>query len=582
VLLYFYAPVAQWIEYLSSEQRVGGSSPSGRAKRENLNCLRFSRLCARRKHVFSVEKTAESGSWKFVSDDEQIIPDQKIDNVMKAKIEKFKIPEEVSHVTKTLKEAGFEAYLVGGCVRDLFMNRKPKDWDITTNATPEEIIPLFPKSFYENEYGTVGVVNEETKEETIKIIEITPYRVEGAYSDHRRPDSVKFSKSITDDLKRRDFTINAIAYDAETGEIIDPFGGVADLARGIIKTVGEPKERFFEDGLRLLRAVRFHVELGFPLDQNTEKSILENNHILGEISKERIRDEFVKIIMSSNPSGGLEIMRKFGLLTYIISELEESIGVEQNQAHAFDVWTHLIKTLQHAADKDYLLHVRLAALLHDISKPKARRRAEGNDKGSNNEANQWTFYGHEVVGSRVTGKILENLKFSRETIDKVVNLVRWHMFFSDTEKITPSAVRRLIANVGKENVWDLIDLRGCDRIGTGRPKENPYRLRKYRAMIEEAMRDPISVGMLKTDGKKIMEVLGIAPGPKIGNILNALMEEVLDDPKLNTEEYLNKRTIELSQMSDKELKELAERGKKKKEIEEEKEVKKIRGKHFVE
>jgi tRNA nucleotidyltransferase (CCA-adding enzyme) len=509
-----------------------------------------------------------------------IFPDHKANNNMKAKIEKFKIPEEVSHVTKTLKEAGFEAYLVGGCVRDLFMNRKPKDWDITTNAIPEQIIPLFSKTFYENDFGTVGVVNEiaeqneESKkiDESLKIIEVTPYRIEGAYSDHRRPDSVKFSESIQDDLKRRDFTINAIAYDAETGEIIDPFGGVADLARGIIKTVGEPKERFFEDGLRLLRAVRFHVELGFPLDSDTEKSILENNHILQDISKERIRDEFVKIIMSPNPSGGLEILRKFGLLLYIIPEIEESIGIEQGGAHAFDVWTHLLKTVQHSADKGYLLHVRLAALLHDISKPKARRRAE----------NQWTFYGHEVVGSRVTRKILENLKFSRETIEKVTNLVRWHMFFSDTEQITLSAVRRMIVNVGKENVWDLIDLRGCDRIGTGRPKENPYRLRKYKAMIEEAMRDPISVGMLKTDGKKIMEVLGIAPGPKIGNILNSLMEEVLEDPLLNTEEYLNKRTIELSQMSDIELKVLSEKGKKKKEIEEQKEVKKIRGKHYVE
>ena len=438
---------------------------------------------------------------------------------MKAKIEKFNIPEEVTYVTETLKKSGFEAYLVGGCVRDLFMGRKPKDWDITTNAIPEEIIPLFSKTFYENDFGTVGVVNEEVSDETLKIIEITPYRLESSYSDHRRPDSVKFSKNILDDLKRRDFTINAIAYDAESGEIIDPFSGVADLARGVIKTVGEAKERFFEDGLRILRAVRLHVELNLPLDHDTEKSILENKHILGEVSKERIRDEFVKIIMSDNPGGGLMILKKLGLLEYIIPEIEESVGVEQNKAHAYDVWTHLLKTVQHSADKQYLLHVRLSALLHDIAKPKARRW----DK----EAEQWTFYGHEVLGSHVTKKILEDLRFSRETIEKVTNLVRWHMFFSDTEKITHSAVRRLIANVGKENVWDLIDMRGCDRIGTGRPKENPYRLRKYKAMIEEVMRDPISVSMLKTDGKKIMELLGITPGPKIGQILNALMEDVL-------------------------------------------------------
>jgi tRNA nucleotidyltransferase (CCA-adding enzyme) len=493
---------------------------------------------------------------------------------MKAKIEKFKIPGEVSHVTKALKDAGFEAYLVGGCVRDLFVGKKPKDWDVTTNAVPEEIIPLFPKTFYENTFGTVGVVNEGVSDETLKIIEITPYRIESPYSDHRRPDSVKFSTHILDDLKRRDFTINAIAYDAEKGEIVDPFAGVADLSRGIIKTVGDPKERFFEDGLRILRAIRFHVELGFPLDLETEKSILENKDILKKVSKERIRDEFVKIIMSPNPMNGLLLLKKLGLLTYIIPELKESVGVEQNKAHAFDVWTHLLKTVQHSADKDYPLHVRLGALLHDIAKPAAKR---WDDK-----AKQWTFYGHEVIGSRVTKKILENLKFSRETIEKVVNLVRWHMFFSDTEKISSSAVRRLIANVGKENVWDLIDMRGCDRIGTGRPKENPYRLRKYKAMVEEVMRDPISVGMLKIDGKKIMEILSISPGPKIGQILNALLEEVLEDPALNTEEYLNKRTVKLSEMSDKELRDLGEKGKKKKEKEEEKKIKEIRGKHHVE
>ena len=491
---------------------------------------------------------------------------------MKAKIEKFNIPEEVTYVTETLKKSGFEAYLVGGCVRDLFMGRKPKDWDITTNAIPEEIIPLFSKTFYENDFGTVGVVNEEVSDETLKIIEITPYRLESSYSDHRRPDSVKFSKNILDDLKRRDFTINAIAYDAESGEIIDPFSGVADLARGVIKTVGEAKERFFEDGLRILRAVRLHVELNLPLDHDTEKSILENKHILGEVSKERIRDEFVKIIMSDNPGGGLMILKKLGLLEYIIPEIEESVGVEQNKAHAYDVWTHLLKTVQHSADKQYLLHVRLSALLHDIAKPKARRW----DK----EAEQWTFYGHEVLGSHVTKKILEDLRFSRETIEKVTNLVRWHMFFSDTEKITHSAVRRLIANVGKENVWDLIDMRGCDRIGTGRPKENPYRLRKYKAMIEEVMRDPISVSMLKTDGKKIMELLGITPGPKIGQILNALMEDVLEDPSLNTEEYLNKKTFELNKMSDRELKELAKKAKKERKRRR-KRSQKIRGKHYV-
>ncbi len=492
---------------------------------------------------------------------------------MKATIEKFNIPQEVSHVTKRLKEAGFEAYLVGGCVRDLFMGRVPKDWDVTTNATPDQIIPLFSKTFYENDFGTVAVVNENIEDPTLKIIEITPYRTESGYSDHRRPDVVEFSQNILDDLKRRDFTINSIAYDAEVGEVIDPFGGVVDLHKGVIAAVGEPGDRFFEDGLRIIRAVRFHVELDFPIEPQTEKAILENKDILSQVSRERIKDEFVKIIMSPRPANGLLLINKLGLLPHLIPELEKAIGVEQNQAHAYDVWTHLLKSLQHAADKKYPLHVRLAALLHDISKPETRRW----DK----TANQWTFYGHEVVGSRVTKNILENLKFSRETITKVVNLVRWHMFFSDTEKITNSAVRRLISNVGKENIWDLIDVRLCDRIGTGRPKENPYRLRKYQSMIEEVMMDPISVGMLKIDGKRIMDILGIAPGPKVGQILNSLLEEVLEDPKLNTEDYLEKRTIGLSKLSDKELMKLSEVGKRKKEEEEEKKLTEIRDKHNV-
>ncbi|MEK7117789.1 MAG: CCA tRNA nucleotidyltransferase [Patescibacteria group bacterium] len=490
-----------------------------------------------------------------------------------AKIDKFNIPEEVSRVTDTLSKAGFEAYLVGGCVRDLFMSKKPKDWDVTTNATPEEIIPLFPKTFYENEFGTVAVVNEDVSDETLKIVEVTPYRLEGTYSDHRRPDSVIFTNHIEDDLKRRDFTINAIAYNPVSGEIVDPFSGITDLANKVVRAVGNPNDRFREDGLRILRAVRFHVELNFILDKATEKAILENKDILKEVSCERIRDEFVKIIMSNYPMDGLLLCQKLEILKYIIPELEKGVGVEQGGTHAYDVWTHLLKTLQHSADKKYPLHIRLAALLHDVSKPKSRRKGEHKE---------WTFYGHEVAGSRVTRKVLERLKFSRETVDRVVGLVRWHMFFSDTETITHSAVRRLIANVGKENVWDLMNVRLCDRIGTGRPKENPYRLRKYQAMVEEVMEDPVSLSMLKINGQKIIEILDIRPGPRIGFILHALFEEVIDNPVLNTEKCLTKRTIELNEMSDTKLRQLGEKGKEIKEKEEEKRVKKIRSKHYVE
>lgn len=491
-----------------------------------------------------------------------------------AKIEKFQIPEPVSRVTRTLEEAGFEAYLVGGCVRDLFMGRIPKDWDVATNAKPDEITPLFPKTFYENEFGTVAVVDESTTDKSLKIIEVTPYRLEGGYSDHRRPDSVIFTRNIEDDLKRRDFSINAMAYDSKNGEVIDPYGGVADLNKRIIRTVGNPSDRFVEDGLRVLRAVRLHVELGLEIDKDTEKAIQEHGDILKSISHERIRDELVRIIMSNQPMDGIALMKKLNLLQYILPELEEAIGVEQNKAHAYDVWTHLLKTLQHAADKKYPLHVRLSALFHDISKPRSRR--------WNEKTKQWTFYGHEVIGSRVTRDILERLKFSRETIDKVVKLVRWHMFFSDTEQITHSAVRRLIANVGKDNVWDLINVRMSDRIGTGRPKENPYRLRKYKAMIEEVMGDPVSLNMLKIDGQKIMEVGHIGSGPKVGQVLHALFEEVIENPTLNTEEYLSKRTLELLDLEEAELGGLAQKGESTLRAGEDERIKDIRGRHFVE
>ncbi|MFA5651986.1 MAG: HD domain-containing protein [Candidatus Paceibacterota bacterium] len=500
------------------------------------------------------------------------------------------IPKEVLEVSQKLKGVGFEAYLIGGCVRDILIGVKPKDWDLTTNAKPEEIIKIFPDTFYENNYGTVGVVNETVSDETLKVIEVTPYRLESEYSDNRRPDKVTFSNKLEDDLKRRDFTINAIALSIEDegsheksadlvvskkdfykGQIVDLFSGQEDLKNKVLKTVGNPHERFQEDGLRILRAVRIGNYVGFEIDSATEKALAEESNLLSNIAKERIRDEFTKIIMSSEPAHGLKSCLKFGLLKYIIPELEKTIGIEQGGAHIHDVWEHSLKSLQHAADKKLSLEVRLAALLHDIGKPKSKR--EGEKKP--------TFYGHEVIGARMTEKILQDLRFPAKVIEKVTKFVRVHMFFADTELISLSAVRRIVARVGKDNVWDLMDLRACDRIGMGRPKEDPYRLRKYHAMLDEAMRDPISVGMLNIDGKKIMDVTGEIPGPKIGFVLHALLEEVLDDPKRNTEEYLNKKAIELIKLPEKKLREMGEEGKERKEEENEEELKEIRKSHKV-
>jgi len=496
----------------------------------------------------------------------------KINPIFSSKKPAIDVPVAVSRITNTLEKAGFEAYIVGGCVRDSILKKTPKDWDVTTNATPEEIIPLFEKTFYENPYGTVGVVNEDVSDETLKTVEITPYRIESGYSDNRRPDKVTFSKDIHDDLKRRDFTINALAYNVSSETLLDDHKGQKDLTERIIRTVGGSEERFGEDALRILRAVRFHAELGFEIDPETQVGIEKTKHLLAKISKERIRDEFTKIIMSDNPMNGLIMAQKFGILDYISPIFTKTIGIEQNQAHSFDVWNHILRTLQHSADKKWPLHVRLTALLHDISKPESRRKSPEGD---------WTFYGHEVVGARTAERFLNDLKYPKDLVELVTKLVRWHMFFSDTEQISLSAVRRMVANVGKEYIWDLMNVRACDRIGTGRPKEDPYRLRKYKAMIEEAMNDPISVGMLKIDGKKLMEVTNTTPGPKIGYILHALLEEVIEEPTKNTSEYLENRATELVKMSENELKTLGESGKEKKEEEAEKQIGEIRKKYWV-
>ncbi|MFA5838872.1 MAG: CCA tRNA nucleotidyltransferase [Candidatus Paceibacterota bacterium] len=492
----------------------------------------------------------------------------------------MQIPNEISRITRKIEDAGFEAFLVGGCVRDIFLGREPKDWDITTNATPDQITFLFEHSHYDNDFGTVRVVNDDTEDEKLKTVEVTTYRLDADYSDNRRPDSVSFSQNLEDDLKRRDFTINALALKVsrETNDVVyetvvDLFGGIKDLSNGIIKTVGNPEERFGEDALRILRAIRLASELGFLINKETEKYIKKLSKNLKTISKERIRDEFVKIMMSDRPMFGLETANRLDVLKYIIPEIEEGLGIKQNQAHSYDVWEHSLRSLQITANKKWPLEIRLASLFHDVGKPKTRRWSE--------EKQDWTFHGHEVVGSKMTEKILKNLKFPTKTTEKVVLLTRWHMFFSDTDQISLSAVRRMLRNVGTENIWDLMNVRIADRVGTGRPKEDPYRLRKYKSMIEEVMRDPISVKMLKIDGSVVMDVTQETPGPRIGFMLNALLEEILEEPKNNTLEYLEKRVLKLSKLDTKSLKKLGESGKEKLEVEEEKEKRVLRGKYGV-
>jgi tRNA nucleotidyltransferase (CCA-adding enzyme) len=515
-----------------------------------------------------------------------------------------KIPPFVSHVTKTLQDNGFEAYLVGGCVRDLLMNRTPKDWDITTNAIPEQIQAIFAalnlKTVYENNFGTVTILNmapekedrvtsdvakampdkRETPDQDNQV-QVTTYRSEGKYSDNRRPDSVTYETKLEKDLERRDFTMNALAFDLVKGIMVDNFKGQSDITDKIVRCVLYPEDRFEEDALRMLRAIRFSTTLNFAIADETMKGIVAKAPLLANISHERIRDEFAKIILSDSPAAGIEMLQKTGLLHYMITELEEGIGVEQKGAHIYDVYNHLLHALQHAADKGFSLEIRLAALFHDIGKPATRRYDANKDK--------YTFFGHEVVGAKITKKVLERLKFSRETIDLVVSLVRNHMFFSDTEQITLSAVRRIIQKVRPEHIWELMEVRECDRVGM-KKAEAPYRLRKYHAMIEEALRDPISVTQLAIDGTYLMNELhrspdgipaGIKPGPRMGWILHALLEEVLDNPALNTVQELHDRALKLDDLADKDLKTLGEKGKEQKESINEAEITGLRKKHGV-
>jgi poly(A) polymerase/tRNA nucleotidyltransferase (CCA-adding enzyme) len=482
------------------------------------------------------------------------------------------IPLSIRQISDTLEKNGFEAYLVGGCVRDLLLGRTPKDWDFTTSAHPDQIQALFPDSFCNNDYGTVGIKCE-TEDISLQVVEVTPYRSESGYSDSRRPDKVIFGVTLNEDLARRDFTVNAIAFSITKGDLVDLFDGISDLRAKRLKAVGNADLRFSEDALRMMRAVRLAAELEFAIENETMSAILKNSTKLGNIAIERISAEFIRLIDSKTPMPGIILLEKLNLLPYLIPELMDCIGCEQGGIHAYDVYEHLLRTMQAAADKGFSTQMRLAALLHDIGKPPTRR------TGGKNK--HYTFFGHEVVGARMTKKILDRLKYPREESNIIENLVRWHMFFSDPDEITLAAVRRTIVRIGEDQIENLLNLRVCDRIGTGRPKEQPFRFRKYKAMVDEALRDPISVKMLKINGNRIMEITGEKPGKKLGYVLHSLLEEVLINPSLNTEEYLENRVLWLYKLPEEELMALAEAGKMKQAEEEAAALKEIAREHNV-
>ena len=497
-----------------------------------------------------------------------------------------RIPKPVIEVLKKIEEAGFEAYVVGGCVRDLIMNRIPNDWDVTTSALPKEVMEIFPDSFYENDFGTVGVKVEKfiegnglKQDRENDVIEVTTYRIESQYSDLRRPDEVKFAKTLEEDLSRRDFTMNAIALKIanresqianqeknEGFEIVDLFGGRDDISKKRIKTVGNPDERFGEDALRIIRAIRFHAQLKFEIDEKTLEAITKNAALIKHVALERIKDEFTKIILSNNPAEGIEMMQKTGLLKYILPELELGVGVAQNRHHIHTIYKHLVLSLKYCPSKK--LEVRLAAMLHDIAKPQTKR----------GEGEFATFYNHDHVGARVAEKILTRLRFSNEIVQKVRLLVDNHMFYYNPDEVGEASVRRLIKKVGLENMKDLMDVRIADRLGSGTPKAKPYKLRHLEYIIEKVSKDAVSVKMLKINGSDLMKELSISPGPKIGAILDVLLAEVIENPEKNNREHLLARAKELGKKDLSKLRDMA-----KEVIEEKKEEDdlEIKGKHWI-
>ncbi len=487
---------------------------------------------------------------------------------MKTMKKNLKIPEKITSILEKLKKEGFSAYIVGGCVRDILLGEEPKDWDIATDAEPEKIQEIFPDSAYENEFGTVAVkIRPDEKEENSEtsVVEITTFRLEEKYSDKRHPDEVKFTKTIEKDLARRDFTVNAMAIEGSAlkqfvqggGDLLitDIYEGKNDLKNKIIRAVGNAEKRFEEDALRLVRAIRFAVQLGFSIEKETREAIQKNSALIDKIARERIRDELVKIIKTPLASQGVILLEELGLLRYIIPELREGIRCEQNKHHIYTVFEHNVRSLKYAAEKGYSFEVCFASLLHDIGKPRTKM-GEGEDA---------TFYNHEIVGAKMAVKIMERLKFPKETVKKIAHLTRWHFFYYNVGEVSESGVRRFLSKVGKENVDALLKVREADRIGSGVPKAVPYKLRHLKFMIDKVERDPILPKMLKVKGDKVMDILNIPPGPKVGWILNILLDEVLDEPKKNNEKHLEERVKILGALSDKELETKMKEAKSKKE-----------------
>ena len=447
------------------------------------------------------------------------------------------IPQEVKSILSELKKHGHEAYVVGGCVRDILMDKTPVDWDVTTNAHPEEIQKIFPDSFYENTFGTVGIKIGDDPHNPEQIIEVTTYRIESGYSDKRHPDKIEFADKLEDDLKRRDFTINALAFDG--GKIFDFFNGIKDLEKKIIRAVGNAEDRFQEDALRMMRAIRLATELGFAIEEKTIQAISLKSKLINKISSERVRDELLKILSSDYPHEGIKLLRNTGLLVEILPELEKCFGVEQKSPkrhHTLAVGNHLLESLKNCPSSDAI--VRLATFLHDVGKPPTYHKTE--EGGI-------TFYNHEIVSASIVSNISQRLHFSKKDTEKLVKLVRFHQFTVD-ERQTDSAVRRFIKNIGPEYLTDMLHLRTGDRLGGG-ARETSWRLELFKKRLLEVQKQPFSVADLKADGHDIMKIYKTGPGPIIGSVLNMLFNDVVEGKLPNEREILLKRIKDLKKES---------------------------------
>jgi len=470
---------------------------------------------------------------------------------------KIKLPELLRDFGKVFEEAGYKAYLVGGAVRDMFMKVEAHDWDVATNATPQDVIRLFkfvvPTGI---EHGTVTVHFKGVE------IEVTTFRTEAGYSDGRHPDSVNYAATIEEDLARRDFTMNAIAASLEDGLIVDPYGGQEDIKKKIIRTVGNAHERFMEDGLRPVRALRFASKLGFCIENNTYSEIFkeEIQKKTASISIERFRDEFEKIMKAPKPSVGLKLLEETGLLSIFIPEFSICRGCIQSDYrafHKFDVMDHLFYACDGAPASK--LNVRLAALFHDIGKPASKKiqkemvlDGDKND-GTKKEIETITFYNHEITGEKITQKLMTRLRFSNDMINNVCHLVREHMFHYE-ENWSDAAVRRFIMRVQPECLEDLYDLRLADMYGMYNEKvELRYSASiklllelKERVEKELSKKSALSLKSLAVNGRDLMQA-GIPAGKELGRILNELLDCVIEDPQMNSKECLLKTAKSLFQ-----------------------------------